>query len=69
MPKETVDSIDCPHCNWTHANYDDYLEVGDMSGTFDMNCERCREVFNVDFFSTYHFTTTKKGSDEDEEDL
>jgi transcription elongation factor Elf1 len=55
---EKVDEIECPHCNYLHVNYDDYLEVGDMSGEFEMDCEECGESFNVDFFSLFIFTST-----------
>lgn len=59
MGKETADLIKCPHCNHMHGNYDDYIEVGDMSGEFEMDCEKCKETFSVDFYSVFYFTTTK----------
>lgn len=57
--KETADLIECPHCEHKHGNYDDYIEVGDMSGEFDMDCEKCKKSFNVDFYSIFHFTAKK----------
>jgi len=60
MSKTTHDLIECPHCEHMHSNYDDYIEVGDMSGEFNMDCENCGESFNVDFYSIFHFTATKK---------
>ncbi|MFF8775595.1 hypothetical protein, partial [Kitasatospora sp. NPDC015120] len=54
---KTSNFIKCPHCGFNHLNFDDYLEVGDMSGTFDMDCEKCEESFIVDFESTYYFQT------------
>ncbi|MED1760615.1 hypothetical protein P4U87_16970 [Bacillus subtilis] len=56
---DTVDIIKCPHCEHLMA-YDDLIDVGYMSGNFDMDCEKCKKAFNVDFTSMYYFTTTKK---------
>jgi hypothetical protein len=58
--KETADLIECPHCEWSHGNYDDYIEVGDMSGEFEMNCEKCKQSFKVDFYSIFWFKSTKE---------
>ncbi len=30
-----------------------------MSGNFDMDCEKCKKAFNVDFTSMFYFTTKK----------
>lgn len=38
---------------------EDYLEPTDTSGVFEMSCEECGKKFNVDFYSIFHFTTTK----------
>lgn len=57
--REIVDLIQCPYCNHNHT-YDDWLDVGDMAGEFEMECEECGQLFNVDFYSIFHFTTTQK---------
>lgn len=57
--KENADAIVCPHCEHVHGNYDDYIEVGDMSGEFEMECEECGESFKVDFYSIFWFKTEK----------
>ncbi|WP_437132744.1 hypothetical protein [Bacillus atrophaeus] len=61
---DTVDIIKCPNCEHL-MGYDD-LEIGELSGNFDMKCEKCRETFNVDFTSMFYFTTTKKTEDDGE---
>jgi hypothetical protein len=43
--KENADAIVCPHCEKVHGDYDDYIEVGDMSGEFEMECENCSKSF------------------------
>ncbi|OIR59775.1 hypothetical protein BLL41_18170 [Bacillus sp. FMQ74] len=53
-----VDVIECPHCQHL-MGYDDYIEVGDMSGEFKMDCEKCQKPFDVDFCSMFYFTTEK----------
>ncbi|WP_434785417.1 hypothetical protein ACRYKL_14330 [Bacillus velezensis] len=55
--KETADTIQCPYCQHL-MGYDD-LEVGDMSGESEMDCEKCKKRFNVDFYSIYYFTSSK----------
>ncbi|MBL3636814.1 MULTISPECIES: hypothetical protein [Bacillus] len=54
---DTVDIIKCPHCEHL-MGYDD-LEIGELSGNFDMKCEKCKKAFNVDFTSMFYFTTKK----------
>ncbi|ASB69857.1 MULTISPECIES: hypothetical protein [Bacillus] len=56
---ETVDIIKCPHCHYL-MGYEDLIDVGYMSGNFDMDCEKCKKDSNVDFTSMFYFTTTKK---------
>lgn len=56
---ENADAIVCPHCENVHGNYDDYIEVGDMSGDFEVECEKCGEYFKVDFYSVFWFKTEK----------
>lgn len=58
--KENADVIVCPHCEYCHTNYDDYLEVGDMGGNFEMDCIKCEENFKVDFYSVFWFKTEKQ---------
>ncbi|MFU1714135.1 hypothetical protein ACM392_01075 [Bacillus amyloliquefaciens] len=53
-----IDAIKCPHCAHVMEFYD-YIEGGDMSGEFEMNCEKCHKPFHVDFNSTFHFTSKK----------
>ncbi|WP_223251826.1 hypothetical protein [Bacillus atrophaeus] len=62
--KETdmVDVIKCPHCQYL-MGYDDYIEVGDMSGEFEMDCEKCQKPFKIDFCSMFYFTTEKLKED------
>ena len=40
---DTVDIIKCPHCEHLMA-YDDLIDVGYMSGNFDMDCEKCKRL-------------------------
>ena len=56
---DTVDIIKCPHCEHL-MGYDD-LEIGELSGNFDMKCEKCKKAFNVDFTSMFYFTTKNRG--------
>ena len=58
--KENADAIVCPHCEYVHGNYDDYIEVGDMGGDFEMECSSCKQPFKVDFYSIFWFKTEKK---------
>ncbi|EOO44146.1 hypothetical protein ICK_06403 [Bacillus cereus BAG1X2-2] len=58
MHKE--DYIECPYCKHIHTYYQDYLEVGDMAGEFNMKCEKCKELFDVEFYSIFWFETKKK---------
>ncbi|MEH7105127.1 hypothetical protein V7102_14985 [Bacillus velezensis] len=53
-----IDAIKCPHCEYL-MDYDPYLDVCDMSGEFEMDCEKCRKPFHVDFCSSFHFTSEK----------
>lgn len=59
MATNGVDEIICPYCKHQH-DHEEYLEVGDMSGEFDMECEGCGKEFHVDFFSVYHIEAFKK---------
>jgi transcription elongation factor Elf1 len=56
---ETADYIQCPYCGHMH-DYNEFLEVGDMSGEFEMECEKCEKSFDVDFYSIFHFTAKQK---------
>lgn len=58
-----VDIIECPHCHHL-MEYDDYIEVGDMSGHFKMDCEKCQKPFDVDFCSMFYFETEKPKEEE-----
>ncbi|MCR4368064.1 hypothetical protein NT852_19965 [Bacillus amyloliquefaciens] len=53
-----IDAIKCPHCEYL-MDYDPYLDVCDMSGEFEMDCEKCRMPFYVNFCSAFHFTSEK----------
>ncbi|MCX2736231.1 hypothetical protein [Bacillus sp. AnS8] len=55
---ETADIIKCPHCNHL-TEYVDYIVFGDMSGEFEMDCEKCKKRFNVEFYSIYYFASNK----------
>lgn len=57
--KENADAIVCPHCEHVHGDYDEYIEVGDFSGDFEMECVKCDKGFKVDFYSVFFFTATK----------
>jgi uncharacterized Zn-finger protein len=57
--KENIDAIVCPYCEHVHANYDEYIEVGDMAGEFEMDCVKCGNNFKVDFYSLFYFQTKK----------
>ncbi|MEB8858739.1 hypothetical protein P4H06_20575 [Bacillus cereus] len=45
--------IECPCCKHIHDDYHAYLDVGDLGGDFEMNCENCKEQFKVDFYSVF----------------
>lgn len=55
-----IDAIKCPHCG-NLMDYDPYLDLDewDLSGEFEMDCEKCRKPFHVDFCSAFHFTSEK----------
>lgn len=57
--KENADVIVCPHCEYVHGNYDDYIEVGDMDGDFEMECLKCKKNMSVNFYSVFWFTAVK----------
>jgi hypothetical protein len=59
LKEVSIDMITCPYCGWYHKDYEEYLEVGDMSGDFQMACEKCHQDMEVDYYSTFHFTTTR----------
>lgn len=58
---KTKDSIKCPYCGHDY-DYLEYLEVGDMSGEFEMICERCGQNFEVDFYCVFYFTTKEQSA-------
>jgi DNA-directed RNA polymerase subunit RPC12/RpoP len=55
---ETVNIIQCPHCGNTIEPWD-FLDVGDMEGSFTMECEGCKKEFSVEFKTEIRFITTK----------
>jgi uncharacterized protein YbaR (Trm112 family) len=63
MAKETLDIIECPYCKQDH-DVNDLIEVEDLGGEFEMECENCGKMFDVDFYAIFHCTATKKGDDE-----
>lgn len=54
---ESEDMIICPHCKAKHIDFEDFLEVGDMDGEFEMCCDNCNKIFEVNFHSVFIFTT------------
>lgn len=50
--------ISCPHCGLEYDGLD-YIEVGDMEGSFEMDCEGCEKEFTVSFTTTIHFEVKK----------
>ncbi|AKQ08219.1 hypothetical protein PP655_gp027 [Bacillus phage PBC4] len=54
-----ADYIECPHCEYKHGEYHDYLETGDCAGEFKMDCPKCEKEFNVDFYSIFWFESKK----------
>lgn len=56
---EVPDIIVCPYCGHKHDVYE-YTETGDMSGEFEMPCDRCKREFKVDYFSIFYCSTDKK---------
>lgn len=43
-------AIQCPHCEKEQFDaLDDLVEVGDMEGSFEHECENCNENFTVHF--------------------
>ncbi|MDF4194842.1 MULTISPECIES: hypothetical protein [Bacillus amyloliquefaciens group] len=53
-----IDAIKCPHCKYL-MDYAPYLDEYEMSGEFEMDCEKCAKPFHVDFCSSFHFTSEK----------
>lgn len=56
----TENEIQCPHCEYVHEDWWEYLETADQEGEFKMECEDCDECFSVSFSTTVNFTTSKK---------
>lgn len=52
-------NIVCPHCGHKHDGLD-YIELNDMDGDFDMNCEGCGEEFFVKFKLSINFEIAKE---------
>lgn len=55
----TENEIKCPHCDYIHEDWWEYIEVSDQEGEFKMECEDCEEGFKVSFNTTVYFSTTK----------
>ena len=53
-----IDAIKCPHCKYL-MDFWDYIVGDDMSGKFEMDCEKCRKPFHGDFCTSFHFTSEK----------
>ncbi|HCL4480361.1 TPA: hypothetical protein N2D99_002449 [Clostridium botulinum] len=51
--------IQCPHCNYKHEDFQNYIDTGDMDGEFSMDCEKCGKSFQVNFVTKIEFTTVK----------
>lgn len=56
---ESVNVIQCPHC-WHLIEPWDFIDVGDMEGEFEMECEECGKEFLVKFETDIRFNTTTK---------
>lgn len=52
-------NIQCPHCEFIHENWWDYIEPTDQEGDFQMDCENCKKDFDVSFKTTILFTSFK----------
>lgn len=57
----TEDCIKCPHCMSTHLNFEDYVDPVEHSADFPMQCEYCKEWFQVAMDTTIHFETEALG--------
>lgn len=55
---ETINVIQCPHCE-EKMDFEDYIDIGDMEGDFEMDCEFCSEKFKVSFSTDIKFITSK----------
>lgn len=62
-----IDAIKCPHCKYL-MDFWDYIVGDDMSGKFEMDCEKCNKPFHVDFCTSFHFTSEKLNVSERTED-
>lgn len=56
---ESVNIIQCPYCKALIEPWD-YIECGDMEGTFTMDCEECTNNFDVNFTTDIRFITNTK---------
>lgn len=54
---QQTDEIQCPHCEFIHINWFDYIEPADQEGDFQMICESCEKEFNVMFKTTVWVTS------------
>ena len=52
-------AIQCPHCEKEQIDgLDDLVEVGDMEGSFEHECEECNKKFTIHFeYRPYNRTT------------
>ena len=53
---ETINTIQCPYCNCKIEPWE-YVETGDMDGSFKMECEKCKKPFIVNFKTDIIFNT------------
>lgn len=53
---ETINSIQCPYCDCKIEPWE-YVETGDMDGSFKMECEECKKPFIVNFKTDMMFNT------------
>lgn len=58
--------IQCPHCDYEHEEYWEYIETADMEGEFKMDCEGCDREFYVNFHTDVWFHTSRVKIEEGE---
>ena len=55
---ESINIIQCPHCSHLIEPWD-FMDIGDMEGEFEMDCEECGKSFKVDFETDIRFKTSE----------
>lgn len=52
----------CPYCGYVRNDSAEDLELGEIEGTRDEECEKCGETFEMTWEVRFYFSTSKKAA-------